>query len=194
MSLTFLVGGARSGKSSLAVVLATHSGLAVTFIATAPVEISGGAGNDTEMDDRIARHRRERPPSWTTVEEPVDLVSALERAEGTFVIVDCLTLWTSNVMWAGRTDDEIDQLTVDSVAAARCLVDPVVVVSNEVGLGLHPDTELGRRYRDVLGRVNQRWAAAADTALLLVAGRAMRLGDPATMLADDHPPARITES
>jgi adenosylcobinamide kinase / adenosylcobinamide-phosphate guanylyltransferase len=194
MSLTFLVGGARSGKSFLAVEQAARSGLAVTFIATAPADVTNETTIDTEMHDRIARHRRERPSSWATIEEPLDLAGALTHAGGTFAIVDCLTLWASNVMWEGRTDDEIDTVTVESIDAARRVGAPVVVVSNEVGLGIHPDTELGRRYRDVLGRVNQRWAAAADTALFMVAGRALLLGDPATMLGADHPTARITGS
>lgn len=181
MSLTLLIGGARSGKSSLAVELGRRSGLPVTFIATAPTIAIGDI--DAEMATRIDHHRRERPESWTTIEEPVAVAAALAAASGTFVIVDCLTLWVSNLMFAGRTDDEIDQLTDETVALGRSIADPIVVVSNEVGMGIHPDVELGRRYRDVLGRVNQRWAIAADVALLMIAGRALRLDDPTAMLA-----------
>jgi adenosylcobinamide kinase / adenosylcobinamide-phosphate guanylyltransferase len=190
MTLTFLVGGARSGKSSLAVDLATRSGLAVTFVATAPAPAIDA--EDDEMVDRIARHRLERPDGWTTVEEPIDLSGALLGAGKSFVIVDCLTLWVSNLMWHDCTDSEIERITAETIDTARGAALPIVVVSNEVGLGIHPDTALGRRFRDVLGRVNQRWAAAADVALLLVAGRALRLDDPVEMLAHHHRAARIT--
>jgi adenosylcobinamide kinase/adenosylcobinamide-phosphate guanylyltransferase len=178
MGLTFLIGGARSGKSALAVDLAERSELAVTFIATAPTP----AQHDAEMLTRIERHRAERPRHWTTVEEPIDLAGALQQATDTFVIVDCLTLWVSNLLWEGRSDAAIDQLAVDAAALASSSAVPVVAVSNEVGMDVHPDTAVGRRYRDVLGRVNQRWSAAAHTSLLLVAGRAVRLDDPITAL------------
>ncbi len=119
-SLTFLTGGARSGKSTLALELARRSGLAVTFIATAPESDASGVV-DVEMEARIERHRMERrdqPGEWVTIEEPLDLIGALRRADGTFTIVDCLTLWVSNLMWAGRTDQAIDQLAVDTATTA----------------------------------------------------------------------------
>ena len=94
------------------------------------------------------------------------------------MIVDCLTLWTSNLMWRDLTDAEIRRHSEDTAVAAAERADPTVVISNEVGLGIHPETDLGRRYRDVLGWVNQTWASAADPALFLVAGQALPLTDP----------------
>lgn len=165
--LTFLLGGARSGKSSLAVELAERGGGPVTFIATAT------AGDD-EMAARIAAHRVERPGTWTTVEEPVRLLEALEAAEGT-VVVDCLSLWAANLLEAGVTNIEEQAAAAACVAARR---GRTIAVSNEVGLGVVPATPLGRRYRDVLGRVNAAWAEAAQVTLLVVAGRALPLASP----------------
>ncbi|MET0907870.1 MAG: bifunctional adenosylcobinamide kinase/adenosylcobinamide-phosphate guanylyltransferase [Ilumatobacteraceae bacterium] len=179
--LTFLTGGARSGKSTFALALGRRSALPVTFIATAPRP----DGGDEEMGARIARHQTERseqPGEWRTIEEPLDVQGAILRAAGTYTILDCLTLWVSNLMWADRTDEEIDRLADEAASAASGVPNPVVVVTNEVGMGIHPDLPLGRRYRDVLGRVNQRWAEAADDALLMVAGRALRLDDPLHLL------------
>ena len=174
MALTLLIGGARSGKSSLAVDLGHRhhtAGHTVTYIATAP-------NLDHDMDRRIERHRRERPADWQTIEEQVDLRGAMKAASDGLIIIDCLTLWTSNLMWNERSDDDICDVAAEVAAQAQARTDPTVAITNEVGLGVHPETELGRRYRDVLGRVNQTWAACADPALLLVAGRAVRLDDP----------------
>ncbi len=174
-ALTLLLGGARSGKSALAVEIGRRHLGPVTFIATSPSTI------DAELSDRIARHRAERP-AWPTIEEPVDLAAALDAAGSDMAIVDCLTLWVSNLVHRGDDDATIESTASDVAAASADRGGPTVVITNEVGLGVHPTTELGRRYRDLLGRVNQRWAAAADTALLLVAGRAIPLTDPWTML------------
>ena len=174
MPLTFLIGGARSGKSSLAVDIGHRhhaAGIPVTYIATAPVI-------DDDMANRVQRHREERPPEWSTIEEEIDLLGALAKVESGLVIVDCLTLWTSNLMWRDLTDAEIRRHSEDAAVAAAERADPTVVISNEVGLGIHPETDLGRRYRDVLGWVNQTWASAADPALFLVAGQAVPLTDP----------------
>ena len=171
-----LIGGARSGKSRLAVELAAASGRPVVFVATAEP-------GDADMADRIDRHRAERPPAWTTVEEPIDLAGVLERvATDAFVVVDCLTLWVANLLFADRSDDEIlaDARTLASALAARHA--PSVVVTNEVGLGIHPDTDLGRRYRDLLGGVNRAVATDAWRSLLVVAGRAIRLDHPHELL------------
>lgn len=163
MSLTLVLGGARSGKSALAVKLASEWEGPVTFIAT------GEAGDD-EMAERIRRHREDRPRDWTTLEEPVELASALESAPpDAAVVVDCLSLWVANVF-----DDDVEARNERAVAAAKTRA-RTIVVSNEVGLGVVPVSELGRRYRDVLGRVNAQWAAAADEALFVVAGKTLRL-------------------
>ena len=178
MALTLLIGGARSGKSSLAVDIGHRhhaAGIPVTYIATA-------SALDDDMAQRIERHRAERPPSWVTIEEPTDLVGALDRVDAGLAVIDCLTLWTSNLMWREFSDESIQRLAIDTAAVAAARDEPTVVITNEVGLGIHPDTDLGRRYRDVLGRVNQIWAAVADTSLLLVAGRATRLDDPWSLL------------
>jgi adenosylcobinamide kinase / adenosylcobinamide-phosphate guanylyltransferase len=172
--LTVLLGGARSGKSAMAVQLGRRHDGPVTMIATL-------VPDDDALVARVTRHRADRP-SWPTIEEPHDLVGALGRADG-LAIVDCLTLWVSNLMLRGDDDDAIDEAAVVAAEAAVQRGQPTVVISNEVGLGVHPETELGLRYRDVLGRVNQRFAARADTSLLLVAGRATVLGDPWSLLA-----------
>lgn len=177
MSLTVLLGGARSGKSSLAVDIGRRHRGPVTFIATAPPI-------DDDMIDRIARHREDRPAHWNTVEATVDLVGAMREAGDSLVIVDCLTLWTSNLMLAGHGGAEIRALAAEAAESAAARTAPVVAVSNEVGMGVHPETELGRTYRDLLGAVNQCWVAAADTSLLLVAGQAIELTDPLTHLID----------
>jgi adenosyl cobinamide kinase/adenosyl cobinamide phosphate guanylyltransferase len=172
--LTLLLGGARSGKSTLAVELGRRHPGGVTFIATS-------TSVDDDLLARIARHRAKRPP-WPTIEGPLDLLGALTAAGDDMAIVDCLTLWVNNLMQRGDTDEEVEALAGEVVCLAAARRAPTVVVSNEVGLGVHPTTELGRRYRDLLGKVNQRWAAAADRALLLVAGRAIPLSDPWTLL------------
>jgi adenosylcobinamide kinase / adenosylcobinamide-phosphate guanylyltransferase len=172
--LTLLLGGARSGKSSMAVELGRRHDGPVTMIATL-------VPADDALVARVTRHLAERP-AWPTIEEPHDLVGALGRADG-LAIVDCLTLWVSNLMLRGDEDDAIDDAAAVAAEAAAQRGAPTVVVSNEVGLGVHPETELGLHYRDVLGRVNQRFAARADTSLLLVAGRALALGDPWSLLA-----------
>jgi adenosyl cobinamide kinase/adenosyl cobinamide phosphate guanylyltransferase len=174
--MILLLGGARSGKSAAAVRLAAASGLAVTFIATAEPK-------DDEMAARIARHRANRPAGWVTLEAPLDLHWALTIAEdGHFLIVDCLTLWVSNLLGAGRTDGEVD---AESFRVAGFLHGRrAVVVSNEVGLGLVPSNELGRRYRDVLGRVNTTFADSASKSLLMLAGRALDLASASSLLAE----------
>ena len=166
MSLVVLLGGARSGKSALAVSLA---GDQATLIATARAV-------DAEMAERIRRHRDERPPAWSTVEEPLDLRRALAGVEpGRTVVVDCLSLWTANLLEAGWKDAELEQEAKAAAAEAAARPGTTIVVSNEVGLGIVPVTPLGRRYRDVHGRVNATWANVADRAVLVVAGRMLEL-------------------
>jgi adenosyl cobinamide kinase/adenosyl cobinamide phosphate guanylyltransferase len=169
--LTLLLGGVRSGKSALAVELARRYGGPVELIATAEAF-------DEDMAARIARHRADRP-AWPVREEPIDLTGALDAADpSSFVVVDCLTVWVGNLMVHDVPGAEIEARAVAAADRARARPAPTVVLSNEVGSGVHPPTALGRRYTDVLGRVNQLWSARAATACLVVAGRALRLVDP----------------
>jgi adenosyl cobinamide kinase/adenosyl cobinamide phosphate guanylyltransferase len=160
VTLVVLIGGARSGKSRLAVELAQNAGKPVTFVAT------GWAGDD-EMAARIARHREDRPSEWSTVEEPRELARALSAVDaGDTAIVDCLSLWVANL------DGEAPADAAEVASAREGLT---IAVTNEVGLGLVPTNQLGRSYRDLLGRTNAIWADAADQALLVVAGRVLPL-------------------
>jgi adenosylcobinamide kinase / adenosylcobinamide-phosphate guanylyltransferase len=171
MPLTFLLGGARSGKSALALRLASEWAGPVVFVATAE------ARDDEEMSARIARHRLERPPAWTTVEEPLDLTGALAHApEGACLVVDCLTLWAANALEAGWDDQAIERTAVEAAALAAARTALTVVASNEVGMGIVPAAPLGRAFRDVLGRVNAVFAGEAERAFLVVAGRPLELG------------------
>ena len=170
--LTILLGGARSGKSSLAVRLGERVDTDVVYIATSP-HIPG----DHDLDDRIAVHRAERPASWRTIEEELDLAAALAASDDALVIVDCLTLWLNNLMHHGADQSTIEKATSAAIAAASDRRGDTVVITNEVGLGIVPDNDLGRRYRDQLGRLNQQWVAACDRAYLMVAGRALALSD-----------------
>jgi len=172
VSSLFIVGGARSGKSRFAVER-VPTRQRIVFVATAEAR-------DEEMAKRIARHRAERPSHWTTVEEPLDLVRRLRALEGTCdgIVVDCLTLWVSNRLLRGDGDDAI----LDEAAALADLIvnrrSSLTLVSNEVGEGVHPETASGLRFRDLLGSVNQRVAAACDTVVLMVAGVPLTVKTP----------------
>ncbi len=166
--LTFITGGARSGKSRLALHLAEASASPVAVIATAEAR-------DDEMRERIAAHRCERPASWRTIEEPLDLAGALRGlAAAEFAIVDCLSLWVSNLL-ERSAPAAIEELAGEAAALAAGHAGGCVAVSNEVGMGIVPSNALARSYRDVLGRVNAIWADAAGEALFAVSGRVLRL-------------------
>jgi adenosylcobinamide kinase/adenosylcobinamide-phosphate guanylyltransferase len=174
--VVLVLGGVRSGKSRYAQELAAR-GKQVAFIATAE------AGDD-EMRQRIARHRDERPANWTTIEAPLALEEALLEAarSSDTVLVDCLTVWTANVMQRESYNDVLAH--ADRLAGVlRGINRSVILVSNEVGSGIVPDNEMGRAYRDLLGAVNQRVAAAADEVILLVAGCPLVIKQPAEALA-----------
>jgi len=169
MSLVLLIGGARSGKSDLALRLAAEQSSPVVFLATAQA-------GDTEMAGRIAQHRAARPGSWQTVEEALRLRETIEGIPSdSCLVIDCLTLWTSNALSEfGEAEARAQAAAAACAASARHGL--TVVVTNEVGLGIVPDSALGRSYRDLLGYVNAIWANAADQVLLLVAGRVLPLG------------------
>jgi adenosylcobinamide kinase / adenosylcobinamide-phosphate guanylyltransferase len=160
--LALVLGGARSGKSAFAESLVGASGLAPVYLATAEAR-------DGEMAERIVHHRARRGPAWRTIEEPLALEAVLaeQAREGAAVLVDCLTLWLSNLMHAG---DEPEARASALCAQARALPGLIVFVSNEVGLGLVPETPLGRRFRDAQGRLNQAVAAVADRVVFTAAG------------------------
>jgi adenosylcobinamide kinase/adenosylcobinamide-phosphate guanylyltransferase len=170
MSLVVLTGGARAGKSSLALSYASRWDGAVAYVATAEAR-------DEEMAARIARHRAERPGDWQTVEEPLELREALESLGGQLAIVDCLTLWVANLLERGDGEQAILEEAAGAAVVAAARNAPTIVVTNEVGLGIVPEAPLGRAYRDVLGSVNRAFVERAEEALLVVAGRALRL-DP----------------
>jgi len=167
MTSLLVLGGARSGKSRYAQARAEALDGALIFVATAQAL-------DDEMRDRIGRHRADRGPRWRTIEEPLELAAAITAwaALDRVLLVDCLTLWVSNLMLADR----------DIVAEAEALAEavrraagPVILVANEVGLGIVPDNALARRFRDAAGTVNQAMAGAVAEASFVAAGLAMRL-------------------
>jgi len=170
LSFNLVLGGARSGKSAFAQAAAEaramETGGRLVMIATAQAF-------DAEMSDRIRRHRQERGPAWTTIEAPLDLVAQLDGLNAQdVVVVDCLTLWLSNLMLA-----EMDVATAagDLAAAAERFQGALWLVSNEVGLGIVPDNALARRFRDEAGRLHQALAKTAGTVTLMVAGLALRV-------------------
>jgi adenosylcobinamide kinase/adenosylcobinamide-phosphate guanylyltransferase len=165
-NVTLVLGGVRSGKSRYAQNLGTSAGR-VTFVATAERR------DDAEMIAKIERHRAERPDTWTTIEEPLNLARTIQDAgnDCDLLLIDCLTLFAANLLEACNGDPAKLQENIE--ALCRALSDApcsVVLVSNEVGSGVVPAYELGRRFRDLVGEINQRVAAVADTVLLLVAG------------------------
>lgn len=168
MSIIFVTGGARSGKSTFALNLARDTQEAVTFIATAQAF-------DTEMTERIQKHKLERPPEWTTLEAPTEVKTALENTQTRVVILDCLSLLVSNLMLENFSETEILARIQNALELAKNRDLKLIVVSNEVGSGIVPEYPLGRAFRDVLGRANQTVAAASSEAYLLVAGLALRL-------------------
>jgi adenosylcobinamide kinase/adenosylcobinamide-phosphate guanylyltransferase len=183
MSLTLIVGGARSGKSDLALQLARASGRPVVFVATMEAR-------DDDLRARVARHRAERPAEWRTIEEPIALLEALttHATAEAFVIVDCLTLWVSNLLLAALPQDREPSPDEANVAVSACVAQAdvlalwcaafdgeIAVVSNEVGSGIVPAYALGRAFRDALGTANRIVAARADAVHHVVAGLAVDL-------------------
>ncbi len=170
MSFNLVLGGARSGKSAFAQAAAEakamEAGGRLVMIATAQAF-------DAEMSDRISRHRQDRGPAWTTIEAPLDLVAQMDglNAEDV-VVVDCLTLWLSNLMLA---EMDVASAAGDLVAAAERFQGALWLVSNEVGFGIVPDNALARRFRDEAGRLHQGLAKTAGTVTLMVAGLALRM-------------------
>ncbi len=169
--LSLLVGGARSGKSDLAVRLGEAWPAQITFVATA-------TAGDADMTERISQHQNERPAGWTLVESPdFSATHAEALAVDDLVILDCMTLLVSNLMFADNDEMAIDRHVTELGRVLASRAAPTLVISNEVGLGIHPETELCRTYRDTLGRANRSLAAAAQTSVFVVAGKALPLQD-----------------
>ena len=174
--LTLVLGGARSGKSNLAERLARQSGRPVVYLATAT------AGDD-EMRQRISTHRASRPREWRTIEEPLDLPAGLSLTRpGDIALLECVTLWVSNLLLAGPSDESpaetVDRIVAQAERFLSVLQETdtwVMAVSNEVGMGIVPEYEMGRTYRDALGRVNQMLAGQARSVCLMVAGLPLAL-------------------
>lgn len=162
-----VLGGARSGKSRHAEQLVAATGLARVYIATAETR-------DAEMTERVRLHRSRRGDGWRTVEEPLALAACLEReaSPARAILVDCLTLWLSNLMFSGA---EIEAEVEALATALPALSGTVCVVSNEVGLGIVPDNALARRFRDLAGLANQRLAQACGEVVFVAAGLPLRL-------------------
>lgn len=178
MAVVLLLGGVRSGKSRLAVELAARTSAPVTMIATAQAR-------DADMTSRIARHRAERPSDWTTVEERVDVSAAVDHVpDDQTVVLDCLTLWVSNLMERELSDEAIAERAREAAELAARRSGLVVVVTNEVGSGVIPESPLGRRFSEMLGRVNGIWAEVAERSALVVAGRILTLRDAGELFDD----------
>lgn len=167
--LTFVLGGAASGKSLYAESLVTDTGAPRVYIAT-------GEARDDEMRAKIAAHVDQRGPGWRTLEAPLDVAPALASvAEDEIALLDCATMWMSNHLLA---ENDLEAETARLLDALTACKGKVVVVSNEVGMGIVPENALARRFRDVQGRLNKRLAAAADTVLFVAAGLPLTMKAP----------------
>lgn len=163
--ITFVLGGARSGKSAFALKTALQSAGKTAFIATCqPL--------DPEMKKRIARHKKSRPSHWQTFEEPKDIGLLLKKTGAKFdtIIIDCLTLLICNLMMKGHGEADIEIKLKNVLSALNKIKAQTIIVSNEVGLGIVPGNKLGREFRDIAGRMNQIVAAKADSVFFLVSG------------------------
>ena len=168
--LTFVLGGAASGKSDYAEALAIATGLPRTYVATAQAF-------DAEMTAKIARHKDQRGAGWTTIEAPLALPETLGRiSPDGVVLLDCVTLWLSNLLL--QDDAAPDEPVARFLSALERMAGPVIVVSNEVGQGIVPDNALARRFRALQGRVNREIAARADTVVAVMAGLPLALKGP----------------
>jgi adenosylcobinamide kinase/adenosylcobinamide-phosphate guanylyltransferase len=170
----FITGGARSGKSGFAEQLADGFGGQLCYLATAQAL-------DGEMSQRISKHQQRRGDAWLTIEEPLRLAQALEANDGTFnaILLDCLTLWISNLLLYEETGEETEPRIMAEVqrlaTTLQGMTTPVIIVSNEVGMGIVPENSLARMFRDIAGQTNQIIAAAADEAWLVASGIPLKL-------------------
>lgn len=164
--ITLVIGGCRSGKSSYALKLAhDFDSMKKRFLATSLIL-------DEEMEDRVAKHRQERGNDWETIETPLELPQVLSRDYGrdTLLLVDCLTMWVNNMLLKDWSEDEIIAAISSFKRALQNVASPVVLISNEVGTGIVPESSLSRAFRDHVGKLNQEAAACADRVFWMVAG------------------------
>lgn len=163
--LIFILGGARSGKSSYAMNLAKSTGKKIVFIATC---IPG----DSEMKHRIKLHKKSRPRTWRVIEEGIHIDSALRKVKTGYdaILIDCMGLFISNLMAVEPNDKKIEERVWQVIKQIKKSTSDVIVVSNEVGMGIVPDNLLARRFRDLLGKTNQMLAQSADTVIMMYAG------------------------
>jgi adenosylcobinamide kinase/adenosylcobinamide-phosphate guanylyltransferase len=174
--IIFVTGGARSGKSSFAEKRALEFGTPLGYLATAQML-------DSEMDERVSRHRERRGAEWHTIEEPITLSQELARCDGQYkaILVDCMTLWLSNLLFKYEADGptQSERLIREDLLQLRdvlqTMVTPVILVSNEVGMGIVPDNALARLFRDIAGTANQTLAAAADEVHVVISGIPLKL-------------------
>jgi adenosylcobinamide kinase/adenosylcobinamide-phosphate guanylyltransferase len=171
----FITGGARSGKSAFAEKLVREFGAPLGYLATAQTL-------DSEMDDRVRRHLERRGDQWQTIEEPIHLSQALARCDGQYqaVLVDCITLWLSNMLLKyEQSGEDIEARILEDVQRLKTtlhgMVTPVIIVSNEVGMGIVPENSLARLFRDIAGKTNQVLAAAADEMHVVISGIPLKL-------------------
>lgn len=171
----FITGGARSGKSTFAEKRAREFGSSLGYLATAQTL-------DSEMDERVRRHRERRGAEWDTIEEPIHLSEALARCDGQYqaILVDCLTLWLSNLLLkyedaAENCEERMHEDLQRLKSTLQGMVTPVILVSNEVGMGIVPDNTLARMFRDIAGTANQTMAAAADEVHVVISGLPLKL-------------------
>ncbi|NTV50781.1 MAG: bifunctional adenosylcobinamide kinase/adenosylcobinamide-phosphate guanylyltransferase [Geobacteraceae bacterium] len=171
----FITGGARSGKSTFAEKVAREFGAPLGYLATAQTL-------DVEMDERVRRHQDRRGGEWSTIEEPIHLSQALARCDGKYqaILVDCVTLWLTNLLFKYEESGEnIEELIHEDLQRLKStlqgMVTPVILVSNEVGMGIVPDNALARMFRDIAGTTNQTLAAAADEVHVVISGIPLKL-------------------
>lgn len=175
-SLWLVTGGARSGKSSFAERLAITWDTPITVIATAEPF-------DDDMAARIKKHQECRPETWMTVEEPLHLAAAIGEVQAdNSLIVDCLTVWVGNLFYREKSEREIEEMALLALESIKRRERRCVVVTNDVGLGVHPETALGRRYRDCLGRVNTIFGNGADKTFFMSAGQGILMQDMSDLL------------
>ena len=168
--VTFILGGARSGKSQLAIKMAKKKGKRVAFIATSQAL-------DKEMKKRINLHKKTRPTHWQTFEEPENIPLLLKKINKKFevIIIDCLTLLVSNLLLKGLKEKDIERKTEEMSILLKKIRPDVIIVSNEVGLGIVPDNELARDFRDIAGRMNQIVAKRSDEAFFMFSGLPLKI-------------------